>query len=735
MTLINIVTGICLLLMLLGFIFVIYNLARKNREDRITYIRSYKKGKGILIYIYAIPLYWIGLVYSGQSVLNGFFGAIPKCFDLIVLKYNVDTVLALVEANFFYAITMYICFTLAALNIVLVIISLLNQYIWNFSTNFAFKHSKKDKLILFGNNAQNHNIYCSAKKFKKIIVDRISDKDTQYLYIKKYSYTTLISFGDYICDRVGECVNKNRKITAVINTGDDEKNIKLARCFITAFSQLDQDKKNKCFGNLKIFVFGDPKFETIYEDIVADGLGCISYLNKYQMIAVDFIDKYPFTKFMNQEQIDYQTSLVREGVEINAVMIGFGKTNQQIFLTSVANNQFITKGEKEIEIKKVNYHIFDKNPTENNKNLNHNYSRYKNECKDINVKEYLPLPDYPAKESFYHLDVNDIRFYDSIRAILSGSTKHVNYIIIAFGSDLENIDLAQKLVAKAKEWNVKNLNIFVKVRGEHKGQGLLEESSCHLIAQEKGIFNIENILGDSSFKMAQLRNEIYEIESAVTNTPDLKISSQEVEKIKNKAYFDWYTKKTQMERESSLFCCLSLRTKLNLMGLDYCSIDNKEEQAVSEQEYLSIYAQGDNPDTTYYNAKVDDKPIIRYTLDFANSRRKDMAIHEHLRWNSFMISKGTIPATKEQILNETIMVGENEKYTNGKNYAVRRHGNLTTFDGLIEFREMVAKRDQKKDETFEKAQERKDVIKYDYQILDDAYWLLNKAGQKIIKKR
>ena len=61
-------------------------------------------------------------------------------------------------------------------------------------------------------------------------------------------------------------------------------------------------------------------------------------------MAMDFIDKYPFTQFMDERHIDYQTSLIREGVDINTVMIGFGKTNQQLFLTSVANNQFITRG-------------------------------------------------------------------------------------------------------------------------------------------------------------------------------------------------------------------------------------------------------------------------------------------------------------------------------------------------------------------------------------------------------
>ena len=87
-----------------------------------------------------------------------------------------------------------------------------------------------------------------------------------------------------------------------------------------------------------------------------------------------------------------------------------------------------------------------------------------------------------------------------------------------------------------------------------------------------------------------------------------------------------------------------------------------------------------------------------------------------------------IPSTRQQILNETVISNGRTKHTNGKNYALRRHGNITTFDGLVEFRQLIAKRD--------KCQEVNcDVIKYDYQLLDDAYWLLNKNGYKIVKKQ
>ena len=113
-------------------------------------------------------------------------------------------------------------------------------------------------------------------------------------------------------------------------------------------------------------------------------------------------------------------------------------------------------------------------------------------------------------------------------------------------------------------------------------------------------------------------------------------------------------------------------------------------------------------------------------------------MQEHYRWNSYMLSYGIVPATKEEI-------ATSEKH--GKDYKLRRHGNLTTFDGLLEYRELAADFDMRayekaynpatdgKKKTREDFVYEADVIKYDYQILDDAYWLLTSNGYEIIEKQ
>lgn len=180
---------------------------------------------------------------------------------------------------------------------------------------------------------------------------------------------------------------------------------------------------------------------------------------------------------------------MRAGVDINVAMIGFGKTNRQIFLTSVANNQFITEREGRTELKKVHYHIFDKNPAENNKNLNHSYYRYKQEREGYDADAYLPLPSLPADESYHKLDVNDTRFYNVLHDAFTSEKNSVNFAVIAFGSDLENIDFAQKLLDKRAEWGVKNLIVFVKTRKDHKDLASLTPPDATPSATSASVFS------------------------------------------------------------------------------------------------------------------------------------------------------------------------------------------------------------------------------------------------------
>ena len=725
-----IVTIACLIAYLVEIAYFCRGIVKKDYKEIINYLKDFKKTKYLAVYLTTFPLIYIGFHYASKDIAKSFYLSIHRMINLVVLKYDFSNIESLMDSVFLYKFTVYMAFLLIGVTAAIFTFSLFIQYLWVKKQKKLAIDTTEDKLYIFGNNPQNIAIYNSDTKRSKFIIDNISDEDGDRFYLNRVSYISTDNLDKQLRDLVRNGKNLDKEYVFVINTGDEEMNIQLCTAVIDEIESSTEEVKKALFLTLKVYVFGDPRYQAIYEDIISSGFGCIHYVNKYQKIAVDFVDRYPFAKFMNENQVDYKTSLIKKGVDINVALIGFGKTNQQIFLTSVANNQFLTEGDGDPVLKPVKYFIFDKDPAENNKNLNHSYYRFKHECSEIDPEMYLPLPSLPAEEKPFLLDINSKDFYKKIHAIVSRSSNDANFIIIAFGTDLENLDMAQKLVEKRKEWNLDNLVIFVKVRRWHKEQTLLEEKGCYFIGNENDcICDIEKIISSKLYKMAQMRNETYDLEYKVTH-------ESEKEKI-NEAYFvdsfkqshdEWYKVKSQMERDSSLYGCLSLRSKLNLMGLDYCLIEGNEDiPEIDEEKYLEIYAGDDMPVVDNYPFTVNDKKILKYGLTFKNSRRRNMAIHEHQRWNSFMISRGIIPSSCDQILNEKIVVKGKLKNSNGKNYAVRRHGNLTTFDGLVEFRQMISSRDGS-------SELENDVIKYDYQLLDDAYWLLSKNGYKIIKK-
>ncbi|MBO5982739.1 MAG: hypothetical protein J6Q06_02560, partial [Clostridia bacterium] len=190
----NVVTIICLVLMGLGALSVVLNFAKKrhNREEFISYLREYKKGRMVLIYICVFPLLLAGLIYSGRPFFNAFTGSLAIIIDMVVLKFDPSNFEALMTDNLLYEVTIYISFTLVILNAILFVWSLICQYLWNFIGNAKVKCAK-EKVVIFGNNSHNRKIYKSEKNRKKIIVDSVNGEDAQSLYVENIVYADVKS--------------------------------------------------------------------------------------------------------------------------------------------------------------------------------------------------------------------------------------------------------------------------------------------------------------------------------------------------------------------------------------------------------------------------------------------------------------------------------------------------------------------------------------------------------------
>lgn len=734
-----IISVICIIFMLLLlFIFAISLLSKsKTRAEKIEFIRSFKKGKFALIYFAMLPLYFIGRLFGGERALYAIFGSFCNVVRLVVLQYDVSNIKLLFEQNVVYSVAVTFGFVLVGLNALLLTLSLTIQRISEFFNYHVFIYSKKEKTIIIGYNEESLSVYDSCSVKNKILSDLLTDTQKDALYMrgaKYYDAKTWCVLGEFIKRALKNC---NEKLNVVINTVSDEDSILLCRLFS---EYINGDGARLDLSRISVFVYGNPLHEQVYLSFVRDSNGCLHYINKYQRIAIDFIDKYPFARFMDETRIDYSTALVKNDVNVNAVFVGFGKTNQQVFLTSVANNQFVERVNGEIALKPVTYYVFDKRDTRNDRNLNHGYYRYKKEVDVENKEKYLPLPEFPAKEVFRKMDINDQDFYVELSKICTANPLDSNFIIIAVGKDLENIDICQKLLDKKREWGLDNLQIFVKVRNFDVFKNCKSVLGCELDFDYDGdkkplcyafgledvlVYNYENLINEKFSGLAKFKNLTYAVESYVTYNKLTSVDLKVLDEIKTCNDYVWHKKYTQLERDSNLYACLSIRSKLNMLGFDYAP-KSSELTAVSADEYMRIYGKGYMPDTKYFDLRLNGKPVVFYSMDFAPSLRTTLALHEHYRWNSYMISKGIIPATIEQILTERKDDGKGG-FTNGKNYALRRHGNITTMQGLYRFAQMIAERDGK---TVAEC----DVIKYDYQLMDDVYYLLDFNGYKIVKK-
>ncbi len=715
----------------------------QSRAEGISYVREFKQGKCAAVFLPALALYVVGIYDGGATGPDGLFIAIEKTLKLITLGYDTKEIDALMGANILYHYAVQACFLAVLLNAILFLVSLFSQWIWSLGQRIRHTLTWKNKLILIGNNPENRMIYRSESNRSARILEELSaterkqlPQDKEQLYMDGIPFRYVSSLEEKLRSMLKLAKWQKKEWVIVVNTLDDQRNVTLCIAIAEEIEKFPEDIRNALYQKFKVQVFGDSRYEAIYNDLSKRSLGCIQYVNKHQKIAMDFIDRYPFTKFMDDNQVDFSTSLVKENVSINAIFLGFGKTNRQIFLTSVANNQFLTGSAVNPTILPVHYHIFDKDPAENNKNLNHTYYRYRNEHLEeiskakLEKKDYLPAPDLPATESYHHLDINAQDFYKQIKDIVTESKNSLHFVVISFGNDLENLDMAQKLIEKRREWDVSNLVIFARIRSWRKEQTLLKDQDCFFFGHEEDVvYHIDKILCDDLYTMAQLRNEIYDLEKLLKkerkSNPDFILNESHVQNNHAESLRKWYQEKTQLQRESSLYCCLSLRSKLNLMGLDYCKKESPQDEGMGKTEYLAHYAGKDLPDTKHYALQANGKDIVYYALPFAPSRRRNMAIHEHARWNAFMISKGTIPASIRQILTEK---DQNGAFTNGNSADLRHHGNLTTFEGLEQFRKLVAQRDSSSEDAA-------DVIRYDYQLLDDAYWLLDKLDYMIIPRK
>lgn len=795
--------------------------AESRRRNRINYLRSFKRGKGLVFYFIAIPLLFIGILYSGSSPILAITTTIARVIDLLVLKYNHGVVAGLFDALPIYRVAICVLYVLIFLNAVVFVLSLAHQVLCKAFYDFKFKVTKKEKVFLFGNNNQNKTIYKNSEIKEKLlkslvlkgkenknklimreirILDNLSKEDEKDLFLSNIRYKNiknedsyLESIFDEISKRKRHNNNEKKLYNIIINTGNAERNVSLTRKFVDKIKALDETSRELFYKILHIYVYSEPSHESIYEEFCLSAGGCLSYFNKYKRIALDFISKYPFSMYMNGDEIDEKTHVLKKEAEINAFLVGFGKTNQQIYLASVANNQYLTTDDNNMLVQKnVNYYIYDKANFGEVKNLNHSIHRYKNERQYYDKNDYLELPEVPWNEVIEKCDINDAKFYTSLKKHVSAKKASINFVIIAFGTDLENIDMAHKILELSYDWGIDDIWVFVKVRDSKNHNAIksghitdqtnkyfkFKQEHCYVIGNEDHtVFDLDHIINDKYVDLGISQHTLYliskeenkakqekekerleivtdekesskkekkgrkQIETIEKQTDKNEVSEEEKKKIEAKekeemailkrkqAEKEWLTTMLPIIRYSNIYSVLSLRSKLNLLGFDY----KKKENIENQNNKNGI---GNTLENAFNDSNANIEFLKTYYQSSDGSKKKNSDELYTIKPVDQM-SIRDIYATLEHLRWNAFMIAHGlvpstiediNKPNKGKDYSRRMHSNITTMKGLIDFRKIVAK-------NCSTSEKEEDTIKNDYDALDNATNLLDKLGYKIVKKK
>ncbi len=700
-----------LVYMLFVVVYTVAKYLKSDKESRYNQLKSFRKGNFGLIYLGAIPLYLAGNLFNGLGIFQTLFNSFSQSLMLVVLSFNWDVVTPLMSESFFYKIAVYICFSAASCNTLIFTVSLVLRRFRNFILLNRFKKSEKNLCIFIGYNERTKELINSADRDKYdilLLCPENEDVKRQAFVcdfaVQSFSYSdSPMPIIDAYCGNVDK-----RMIRMIINTENDEQNFVLATEVGEYTKRLKLDSFSfDSHSGFSAYVFGNEKNESSFARLSGATRGCIQCINPHKMIAFDFVEKHPITEMLTEEDIDPVTRTVKDEVSFNFIMVGFGRTSRQLLRIHSANNQLLTMREGKPAPKTVSYHIFDVAKAENDINLNHSFLRYSRWYKEEKRDEKYPIPQSVFDIAYSHIDVGDAEFYPKLREQLTkGNGKLCNSIVISFGSDLTNIDMAEKLYEKIKEWGLDRFTrIFVKVRNKSLSENVV---LANYPGKEIEAFGLEGetvtslsyIIGENTETMAKRQHLNY------TKTDNPKMSE---EAARDKAMSTWYDVWGQVQRDSNVYACLSLRLKLQLFGFDIAPLDDPRPDA--SKEFYREYFQGVAPDEHFMRYYTEEE-LSDYTV-----RRHLVTRMEHQRWNAYMISVGYVPAVEDEFLNM------NKQML----HAVRKHANIVTFEGLYSYRRLMAKQ---RNFTEEDA----DVIKYDYRLTDSAAELLYQSKRKIVRK-
>ena len=612
--------------------------------------------------IYAIAIFGYNQASSTEFIVN-LADCISQAIGACVLKVDTDIITPVIEQNGLFAIAFDISFFVNLFTLAFAVVGIIGRLFSNFFKTNWILFNKREIFVILGYNDD-------AKKFAQTIpsknvifwVGDVSKEFKKELLSKKYL--------NLVFDKIntkGFLKFKNRKVTFISFETQNETILKI----INSYKTIDDD-------SFSLYISIDNQYEEAFK--FNYGNENINFFNKYSLISQKFIADYPMTKFLNSTQIDYSTASISADTTLNVIMVGYGNPNKNLFNYLVADNQFPTLINGTPTPKIVNYHIFDKEDFAD-KNYNSNFGRF---CDSkFNQTEYFDLPTKPMNLTYHKKDFYKKEFQIDLDEFVQ-SIKDINntltYVIVSFGSDLDNIDEVIRLKQYFKQYNMLNIKYFCRITNAIYKDVLLDAGVEPY--GEYDIMNYDTIICEKLNRLSIERNfaeslknqEVVDLVESINEMTHISEQQSALDKLKLSI---WNSQDVNL-KDFDIYSSINIRTKLNLCGFDL--FGTKE---ISNKEFYKVY---DPLKEIQYDKR---EKVYTYPYPDTLSTRNMLAYQEQLRSNAFWFIKGFIPMKKQDYINAN--------HLSTLNTTKRELLTLTTFKGLDEITEQISNENKKHD--------------------------------------
>ena len=409
----------------------------------------------------------------------------------------------------------------------------------------------------------------------------------------------------------------------------------------------------------------------------------------HQLIAQQLVMEYPLTSFIPQSFIVPERATL-DDVTIKYHLLGFGQTNAEIYRHLFITNQFPPKTSKFFGKELTNY----SNPPIVYKiyvDESHQAVSVPSFAQSIDTqrKNYLPMPPLSAKTERIDTSFADQRFLEQLEKQINKQDDY-QVMVIAFDDDVINLRVLQQTLNWLVEKRMQQYHIFVQMLNKD-------------YVQTSQLFKAKNVIpfgfGVYGYALNQIINPVF---NQIARNIQTTLNPQQK--------FDELTAET---KDSLLYQAISLRFKLNLMGLDLAPV----EKGLLETNFMARY---DEDEHTRFHAShpraKNDADLNRYK-PVAKKVRNLLARQEHLRWTADQLARGYIPMSLDEL-------------KTGKQFvdvALKKDARLTSFEGLFDLHRYLV---EEVGFAFPDA----DIIYPFFHTLDYLYKIIEKTPFKVIDK-